>query len=147
MRDDGYPDNWARGISRKKYLRKDSEHPLKPVTFEYMKNRENGMGEISIIWLENREAEEIAKNMLKRNSDELMFILGFAVMMTNKMDEIISDPYYGGDVTYCHAPSHSNPYHGHICIPLKKDELARQLASELADNAALYRYDESLPVG
>lgn len=112
-----------------------------------MKNRENGMGEISIIWLDDTKAEEIAKSMLKRDSDELMFALGFAVMTTNKMSEIISDPYYGGDVYYCRAPSHSNPYHGHICIPLGKDELARQLASELADNADLYGYDESLPVG
>lgn len=147
MRADGYPDNWARGISKKRYLCSDPEHPLKPVTFEYRKNLENGMGEISIIWLENREAERIAKSMLKAGSDELMFIKGFAVMETEKMEEIISDPYYGGNIYYCHALSRNNPYHGHICIPLEKDELARQLASDLADNAVLYKFEDPLPVG
>ncbi len=76
-----------------------------------------------------------------------MFVLGFAVLKTKKLDEIISDPYYEGNITYCHAPSFSNPFHGHICIPLDKYVLGRQLASELADNADLYDFDQALPVG
>lgn len=141
-----YPANLARGITSKDCL---IEGQLKPCVFQFTRNESTGLHEMSIQWLDNEESEQIAKSMLRYDDGNPKFVLGFAVLATRVLDEIRSLECYHG-LEYCrvpnNSPEHYNPYHGHITVPIEMRSLRRQLASELALNSKLYRFDDHLPL-
>lgn len=141
-----FPVNLARGITSQDCL---VEGQLKPCVFQFTRDEETGLHVMSIQWLDDEKSEQVAKSMLRRDDGDPKFGLGFAVLATRVLDEIKYIECYQG-LEYCRVPNYSpecyNPYHGHITVPIEMRSVRRQLASELALNSKLYRFDEPLPI-
>lgn len=135
---DSFPTSLARGVTRKECL---DGKTLKACAFKFFKNHDNGLSEMSIQWLDNWESEEILKRM--RKDDHPQFMLGFGILQTATLDHMKALKEYEG-MDYCYARSEANPYHGHITVPLEKDEITRQIAAELAHIAKYVSFGEFL---
>lgn len=136
------PTNLARGITSQDCL---VEGQMKSCVFQFLKNEKEGMYGLSIQWLDNEESEQIAKAMRGKRGDP-KYILGFAVMTTHDLEEIKLIECYQ-NMEYMRVPNDSNPYHGHITIPIEAGSIKRQLASELVLRSTFYTFEDSLPVG
>lgn len=95
-----FPAHLARGITQTECIENGR---LKRCVFVFSKNRDNGLYEMSIQWLDNPESEHILKIQRKAGDRKPQFSLGFAVLSTGCLDRIIGKEEYAG-ASYCRVP-------------------------------------------
>lgn len=139
MSDTDMPDHSARGITRSECV--DGED-IRRCVFTFDRIKSLNRKELSIQWLDNRDAEHQMKSRMK--DDHPQFILGFAVMKTADLERLRNLERYRG-MDYIRSPSSDKMYHGLITVPYVMHD--RELAAELALIAEKYEFDQELPVG
>lgn len=142
-----YPKHFARGITRPECVSGDE---VKRCTFEFKKNPNGDLWELSVQWLDNEESENILKSMRRKDSDHPQFVIGFAVLPTEKLEEIRKIEEYNV-LEYSRVPTETpffhNKYHGHLSVPKIEPRIRKQLGAELAHRSKKYAFDQKLPVG
>lgn len=140
-----FPTHLARGITSPQCIDGAS---IKKCVFSFSKNQKENLYEMSIQWLDDQKSAQIAKSIMKHDKPVPIFVLGFAVMRTEDLEDLKKIEDYA-NMDYCRAPTdtpeYQNPYHGHITLPLDARIVSRQLASELAMISTKYEYDQPLP--
>lgn len=133
------PRHSARGITISECV---DGRSIRRCAFRFDNIKELNRREVSIQWLDSRDAEVQMKSRLRRERPQ--FILGFAVLRTEDLERLRRSPDYAG-MDFLRAPSQDNRYHGLITIPYSVSD--RQLAAELAMLSEKYEFDDELPVG
>ena len=131
-----YPDKCVRGIPNndEQYVI-DKEKPLVgPGLFQFKDTkRSDGMIELSVNWLDDNRAIEIALDQRKENG-ELQFKAGVVLLSRDKIDEICCRPNIKGYLAYERRPLNNNPYHGNILL---RKNINKHTKKQISDTLAL----------
>lgn len=133
------PNHSAGGMTRRECV--DGRN-ITRCAFSFDRMESKGLKEVSIQWLDDRDAEVQMRS--RKKDDHPQFVLGFAVLRTEDPERLSRIPKYRG-MEYARAASEGNRHHGLITIPYAVRD--RELAAELALLADKYEFDDELPVG
>lgn len=130
-----YPNECLRGISSSNLCFETGL--VKPELFYRFDNvgREDGFDELSITWNDSDESVQIISTQKKKNSEELQFKFGLAVLRRFVLDIAKRNPQFTGILNYERKKTKNNPYHGNILL---KSGVDKQKRNMIASFLAMY---------
>lgn len=119
----GFPEEFIRGISNKDFIH-NGLVLSSAFQFEYF-GHINNMLEVSINWVDDEEAVELALNQKKENG-KLQFSAGVA-RLELEMVKLFLRSFTPEVFSYERAPLEDNSYHGNLLVSANANRQIRQL--------------------
>lgn len=121
-----FPENCLRGIANKTFMINDEQVAAHLFDFKDRDVRGDGLIEQSICWEDDEGAVETILSQTK-DSGELQFRVGAAVVPRSEIDRINELPGVGGQLSYERQPVAGNPYHGNLLLPKDTPKKKRRM--------------------
>lgn len=139
-----YPSRCARGIRDEAWAGEDPPYESAFLFDQPDSGRADGLRELSVSWLDSREALDILVGM--SYCGRMLFNAGIAVLYRSKID-LLKEKFEqeGVHLDYERQPSRRNPYHGNLLIGECDRLQERLVASKLAVSADVYVMGEEIP--
>lgn len=137
-----YPPEFARGILNSNYLTNENLPDTNLFTgFEKNNNRTDGYAELSINWVDNKNAIAMLKDQKKKTDEKLQYSSGVGLFSTDELKRLcLSNLYCKTRLSYERKPIDGNEFHGNLLLieKINSDKKIRNMiAATIATNCFL----------